>query len=84
MVGFWAMLDVYKRQEYDLEEIYRLLEKENKKSAARVIRSPFQLLDELCLDVYKRQPQKGSTKVFIITVNRKRSSFSRKKASPHL
>ena len=35
--------------EYDLEEIYRLLEKENKKSAARVIRSPFQLLDELCL-----------------------------------
>ena len=35
--------------EYDLEEIYRLLEKENKKDAARVIRSPFQLLDELCL-----------------------------------
>ena len=35
--------------EYDLEEIYRLLEKENKKNAARVIRSPFQLLDELCL-----------------------------------
>ncbi|MCO7112318.1 hypothetical protein NIB75_06450 [Bacteroides uniformis] len=31
-----------------------------------------------------KKPQKGSMKVFIITVNRKRSSSSRKKASPHL